>query len=136
MRRLFPVTDQTSAQSQDPADREWSLDELAEAYAYPPLGADGHWLRANMVSTLDGAALYVNNGKVDSSWYSDNAKLYVETMKEWHDKGYIYNDILSVTTDRNDATDRELNFSGGDYFMFSDQAGHYGDFFTYDLPEG
>ncbi|MEW2135351.1 pyrimidine reductase family protein [Streptomyces sp. NPDC005409] len=56
MRRLFPVTDQTSAPSQDPADREWSLDEIAEAYAYPPLGADGHWLRANMVSTLDGAA--------------------------------------------------------------------------------
>lgn len=88
------------------------------------------------IATLDGAALYVNNGKVDSSWYSDNAKLYVETMKEWHDKGYIYSDILSVTSDRNDSTDRELNFSGGDYFMFSDQAGHYGDFFTYDLPEG
>lgn len=53
MRRLFPVTDQTSAAQ---ADREWSLDELAEAYAYPPLAGDAHWLRANMVSTLDGAA--------------------------------------------------------------------------------
>lgn len=42
------------------ADREWSLDELAEAYAYPAdLPAEGSgsaWLRANMVSTLDGAA--------------------------------------------------------------------------------
>ncbi|MCX5582148.1 pyrimidine reductase family protein [Streptomyces erythrochromogenes] len=56
MRRLFPVTDQTSARSQDGADREWSLDELADAYAYPALAADGRWLRANMVSTLDGAA--------------------------------------------------------------------------------
>ncbi|MFJ3973976.1 pyrimidine reductase family protein [Streptomyces sp. NPDC090021] len=56
MRRLFPVTDQTAARSQDGADREWSLDELADAYAYPALAADGHWLRANMVSTLDGAA--------------------------------------------------------------------------------
>ncbi|MFJ7777756.1 pyrimidine reductase family protein [Streptomyces yangpuensis] len=56
MRRLFPVTDQTPARSQDGADREWSLDELADAYAYPVLAADGHWLRANMVSTLDGAA--------------------------------------------------------------------------------
>ncbi|MFE2922474.1 pyrimidine reductase family protein [Streptomyces goshikiensis] len=58
MRRLFPVTDQTSA-TLSPApqgDREWSLDELAEAYAYPPLSEDAHWLRANMVSTLDGAA--------------------------------------------------------------------------------
>ncbi|MFF8435466.1 pyrimidine reductase family protein [Streptomyces bacillaris] len=40
--------------------REWSLDELAEAYAYPTgLSAEGPgsaWLRANMVSTLDGAA--------------------------------------------------------------------------------
>ncbi|WP_416967703.1 pyrimidine reductase family protein [Streptomyces sp. 4F14] len=45
MRRLFPVTDQT------PAAGEWSLDELADAYAYP----SGVWLRANMVSTLDGA---------------------------------------------------------------------------------
>ncbi|MBT2457033.1 pyrimidine reductase family protein [Streptomyces sp. ISL-86] len=57
MRRLFPVTDQTSDQtSVAEADREWSLDELAEAYAYPPLAGDAHWLRANMVSTLDGAA--------------------------------------------------------------------------------
>ncbi len=56
MRRLFPVTDQTSAPSPAPADREWSLDELAEAYAYPSLGEGAHWLRANMVSTLDGAA--------------------------------------------------------------------------------
>ncbi|MFF4324625.1 pyrimidine reductase family protein [Streptomyces sp. NPDC001568] len=56
MRRLFPVTDQTPAPSQDPADREWSLDELADAYAYPELAPDAHWLRANMVSTLDGAA--------------------------------------------------------------------------------
>ncbi|MBQ9269254.1 MAG: extracellular solute-binding protein [Oscillospiraceae bacterium] len=88
------------------------------------------------IATLDGAALYVNDGKVDSSWYSDNAKEYVKTMKEWHDKGYIYGDILAVTQDRNDSTDRELNFTGGDYFMFSDQAGHYGDFFNYDLPEG
>ncbi|MER6691098.1 pyrimidine reductase family protein [Streptomyces minutiscleroticus] len=64
MRRLFPVTDETAAQAPKggsgpdgadrAADREWSLRELAEAYAYP----DGPepWLRANMVSTLDGAA--------------------------------------------------------------------------------
>ncbi|UQX03615.1 pyrimidine reductase family protein [Streptomyces sp. RerS4] len=56
MRRLFPVTDQTSAPSRDLTDREWSLDELADAYAYPPLAPGAHWLRANMVSTLDGAA--------------------------------------------------------------------------------
>ncbi|AQT75031.1 MULTISPECIES: pyrimidine reductase family protein [Streptomyces] len=56
MRRLFPVTDQTPARSQDGTDRQWSLDELADAYAYPALAADAHWLRANMVSTLDGAA--------------------------------------------------------------------------------
>ncbi|NGO41065.1 pyrimidine reductase family protein [Streptomyces ureilyticus] len=39
-------------------DREWSLDELASAYAYPEAGPGGRepWLRANMVSTLDGAA--------------------------------------------------------------------------------
>ncbi len=57
MRRLFPVTDQTAAPST--ADlRDWSLDELADAYAYPPGAAAGEatWLRANMVSTLDGAA--------------------------------------------------------------------------------
>jgi 5-amino-6-(5-phosphoribosylamino)uracil reductase len=43
----------------DLVDREWSLDELAEAYAYPGTvvgGAPVAWLRANMVSTLDGAA--------------------------------------------------------------------------------
>ncbi|UNO39437.1 pyrimidine reductase family protein [Streptomyces sp. MST-110588] len=49
-------------------DREWTPDELADAYAYPgpaarpahgegPAGArENGWLRANMVSSLDGAA--------------------------------------------------------------------------------
>lgn len=53
MRRLFPVTDQTLTAGES-EDREWSLDELAAAYAYPD--GDGVWLRANMVSSLDGAA--------------------------------------------------------------------------------
>lgn len=52
MRRLFPVTDMTAAEA-TAGDREWSLDELADAYAYPE--GDGVWLRANMVSSLDGA---------------------------------------------------------------------------------
>ncbi|MGW7369327.1 dihydrofolate reductase family protein, partial [Streptomyces sp. NPDC054841] len=50
MRRLFPVTDPTA----ETTDREWGLDELADAYAYP--SGRGAWLRANMVSSLDGAA--------------------------------------------------------------------------------
>lgn len=50
MRRLFPVTDLTAADDRG----EWSLDALADAYAYPD--TDCSWLRANMVSTLDGAA--------------------------------------------------------------------------------
>ncbi|SER23684.1 5-amino-6-(5-phosphoribosylamino)uracil reductase [Streptomyces sp. yr375] len=68
MRRLFPVTDQTVQTNQTDgtvtprtgaaADREWSLDELADAYAYPEAGTGESrvWLRGNMVSTLDGAA--------------------------------------------------------------------------------
>lgn len=52
MRRLLPVTDPTTPAPA--ADREWTLEELAGAYAYPE--GDGPWLRANMVSTLDGAA--------------------------------------------------------------------------------
>lgn len=38
-------------------DREWDLAELAAAYAYPEPGAGAPrpWLRANMVSSLDGA---------------------------------------------------------------------------------
>ncbi|MGX1543393.1 pyrimidine reductase family protein [Streptomyces adustus] len=72
MRRLFPVTDETAAPASDQAreapaagpagaEREWSLDELAAAYAYPErtpgaVAGDLPWLRANMVSTLDGAA--------------------------------------------------------------------------------
>lgn len=72
MRRLLPVTDLTIA---DPAmaagktsaasDREWTLDELADAYAYPENG--GHWLRANMVSTLDGAAQHEGRSQGISS---------------------------------------------------------------------
>lgn len=74
MRRLFPVTYETAAQATagapdapraavadvtDATDREWGLLELAEAYAYPEprsAGVREPWLRANMVSTLDGAA--------------------------------------------------------------------------------
>ncbi len=44
--------------------REWSLDELAEAYAYP---AGGRWLRANMVSSLDGAAQHEGRSQPISS---------------------------------------------------------------------
>ncbi|MCB8905838.1 MULTISPECIES: pyrimidine reductase family protein [unclassified Streptomyces] len=56
MRRLFPVTDMTAHDTEAGAGREWSLDELADAYAYPePPSAEAAWLRANMVSSLDGA---------------------------------------------------------------------------------
>ncbi|NUK27099.1 pyrimidine reductase family protein [Streptomyces lunaelactis] len=60
MRRLFPVTDPTAAE-----DREWSLDELADAYGYPDGG--GPWLRANMVSSLDGAAQHEGRSQPISS---------------------------------------------------------------------
>ncbi|MFI0235244.1 pyrimidine reductase family protein [Streptomyces sp. NPDC016845] len=67
MRRLFPVTYETAdhaggeghAGSAGPGRAgapEWDLDALADAYAYPDLAAGEVWLRANMVSTLDGAA--------------------------------------------------------------------------------
>lgn len=53
MRRLFPVPSQPTG---DP-EREWELAELADAYAYPEAAAAGSpWLRANMVSSMDGAA--------------------------------------------------------------------------------
>ncbi|MFE0379360.1 pyrimidine reductase family protein [Streptomyces inhibens] len=70
MRRLFPLTalpvpafDVENAQvaAIDVVDRPWTLDELADAYAYPAAddpartGRTG-WLRANMVSSMDGAA--------------------------------------------------------------------------------
>ncbi|MEU5716782.1 pyrimidine reductase family protein [Streptomyces sp. NPDC020403] len=56
MRRLLPVTDRTDpATAPGATDREWTLDELADAYAYPDREGEP-WLRANMVSTLDGAA--------------------------------------------------------------------------------
>ncbi|MFJ5553070.1 pyrimidine reductase family protein [Streptomyces sp. NPDC093225] len=96
MRRLFPVTDQTARPGRpggpdETADREWGFDELADAYAYPALaagveggveagtaagggavegaaaGAPGHWLRANMVSTLDGAAQHDGRSQPISS---------------------------------------------------------------------
>ncbi|MFF2140781.1 pyrimidine reductase family protein [Streptomyces sp. NPDC058193] len=56
MRRLLPVTDPTATSgSADTTGREWTLAELADAYAYPP-GEGRPLLRGNMVSTLDGAA--------------------------------------------------------------------------------
>ncbi|MCK1797098.1 pyrimidine reductase family protein [Streptomyces sp. XM4193] len=38
------------------ADRQWSLTEIADGYAYPPLEQGQFWLRGNMVASLDGAA--------------------------------------------------------------------------------
>ncbi|MGW4164053.1 pyrimidine reductase family protein [Streptomyces sp. NPDC004788] len=63
MRRLFPVTDMTASES----DREWSLDELADAYAYPAEVAARPWLRANMVSSLDGAGQHEGRSQPLSS---------------------------------------------------------------------
>ncbi|WP_327352609.1 pyrimidine reductase family protein [Streptomyces sp. NBC_01304] len=60
MRSLFPVTEETAG-----PDREWTLDELADRYAYPD-GPDV-WLRANMVSTLDGAAQHDGRSQPISS---------------------------------------------------------------------
>ena len=76
MQRLFPssasqasrtnTTSNTSGPSDSPVTEsgtghsgQWSIDELADVYAYPRTGrteAGGAWLRANMVSSLDGAA--------------------------------------------------------------------------------
>ncbi|MEV5780989.1 pyrimidine reductase family protein [Streptomyces sp. NPDC048448] len=85
MRRLFPVTYETAAQGAagaavapdapgergaDATDREWGLLELAEVYAYPDARTDGvrtPWLRANMVSTLDGAAQHEGKSQGISS---------------------------------------------------------------------
>ncbi|MGX5211896.1 pyrimidine reductase family protein [Streptomyces violaceus] len=75
MRRLFPVTDETAAPApggasgEEGAGREWGLAELAAAYAYPEPGAGGPlpWLRANMVSTLDGAAQHDGRSQPISS---------------------------------------------------------------------
>ncbi|MEW1723045.1 pyrimidine reductase family protein [Streptomyces sp. NPDC093109] len=81
MRRLFPVTDQTPSDADASGDREWTFDELADAYAYPvdsptgcptdcPAGEErraGVWLRANMVSTLDGAAAHDGRSQLLSS---------------------------------------------------------------------
>ncbi|TLS41532.1 pyrimidine reductase family protein [Streptomyces montanus] len=75
MRRLFPVTDETVAGASggargrdapdDATDRGWGLEELAEAYAYPDVHEP--WLRANMVSTLDGAAQHEGHSQPISS---------------------------------------------------------------------
>ncbi|MEU0198105.1 MULTISPECIES: pyrimidine reductase family protein [unclassified Streptomyces] len=75
MRRLFPVTDETAAPAaggepgEGAAGREWSLAELAAAYAYPEPGPgrSGPYLRANMVSTLDGAAQHDGRSQPISS---------------------------------------------------------------------
>ncbi|MFH8728067.1 pyrimidine reductase family protein [Streptomyces termitum] len=66
MRRLFPVTDMTaSTASEQGSDREWSLLELADAYAYPE--GEERWLRANMVSSLDGAGQHEGRSQPLSS---------------------------------------------------------------------
>ncbi|OII60544.1 hypothetical protein BJP40_09760 [Streptomyces sp. CC53] len=67
MRRLFPVTDPTPPVpegAERPDAREWTLDDLADAYAYPE---GTTWLRGNMVSSLDGAAQHDGRSEPISS---------------------------------------------------------------------
>ncbi|WP_062214204.1 dihydrofolate reductase family protein [Streptomyces sp. NBRC 109706] len=53
MRRLFPPPEAAAV----PSSGLSGLPGLADAYAYPePVASDGCWLRANMVTSLDGAA--------------------------------------------------------------------------------
>ncbi|MEU7074250.1 pyrimidine reductase family protein [Streptomyces narbonensis] len=54
-----------AASDEAPAGREWTLDELADAYAYPE--GDAVWLRANMVSSLDGAGQHEGRSQPLSS---------------------------------------------------------------------
>ncbi|RBM20707.1 pyrimidine reductase family protein [Streptomyces sp. PT12] len=66
MRRLIPPPWPGQGPAAD--DREWGLDELADAYAYPadqPTGSG--WLRANMVASVDGAAHHGGRSKPLSS---------------------------------------------------------------------
>ncbi|MFC5724404.1 pyrimidine reductase family protein [Streptomyces gamaensis] len=75
MRRLFPLptapAGPTVPSTARPAeDRTWELAELADAYAYPQPsggGAGRPWLRANMVSSLDGAAHHEGHSQPLSS---------------------------------------------------------------------
>ncbi|MBP0456707.1 pyrimidine reductase family protein [Streptomyces montanisoli] len=67
MRRLFPVTYPTPEGPPPGGDRTWTLEELADAYAYPALAGGRPWLRANMVSTLDGAAQHEGRSQTISS---------------------------------------------------------------------
>ncbi len=85
MRRLFPRTADDEVPGSDDGARQppgegtadgeqWSIDALADAYAYPrPLpessGGDGGgvWLRANMVASLDGAAYHEGRSQPLSS---------------------------------------------------------------------
>ncbi|MHB9858314.1 pyrimidine reductase family protein [Streptomyces sp. YIM S03343] len=76
-----PAAGAPAAGAEAAADREWTLAELAAAYAYPDPDPEPHpepdvvpgttprrpWLRANMVSTLDGAAQHEGRSQSISS---------------------------------------------------------------------
>lgn len=69
MRRLFPLPAHpapAAPAAPAEADRDWELLEIADAYAYPEPGEEG-WLRANMVSSLDGAAYHEGRSQALSS---------------------------------------------------------------------
>lgn len=68
MRRLFPLLADERPEAA-PEGGRWSIDDLADAYAYPGPAASGRgvWLRANMVSSLDGAAHHEGHSQPLSS---------------------------------------------------------------------
>ncbi|GGO92212.1 pyrimidine reductase family protein [Wenjunlia tyrosinilytica] len=66
MRRLFTVS--ATPGKPDPAPELDSVDALADEYEYPGAVREGHpWLRANMVSSLDGAAHHEGRSQALSS---------------------------------------------------------------------
>jgi riboflavin biosynthesis pyrimidine reductase len=64
--RMWPAQDQAS---------QMDLDDWADTYAYPGDPPDGWWLRANMVSTLGGAAVASDGLTRDISSDTDRALL-------------------------------------------------------------
>ncbi len=76
---------------------------------------------------LSDAALFQVDGVVKSSYLEDAAYDYMAMIVDWYQKGYIDDDVMSITGAPNDSIFTESIYTGN-LALFNGMGGHYSDY--------
>jgi putative aldouronate transport system substrate-binding protein len=107
-------------------------------YAPLILPASGCFIFGDLVNSFGGQVMgYLDSGKVKNGFYEDTFYKYLQKMREWYAKGWIYQDFASRTNDVFYLPNTALTYGGsaGVWYGLSSQLGdkrsmpQYGMFF-------